>query len=63
MKILSVGTELFHEDRRTDMNKLTVAFRNISNAPKKKTLTVNSISLFRPANLCSITELTVNWKR
>jgi len=45
MKILSVGAELFHTDRRTDMTKLTVAFRNFSNAPKKKTLTVNLMCL------------------
>jgi len=38
MKLLPVGTELFHADRRTDgptdMTKLIVAFRNFANAPK-----------------------------
>jgi len=34
MKILSLGAELFRADRRTDMTKLMVAFRNFSNAPK-----------------------------
>ena len=38
MKNLPVGAELFHADRqtvrRTDMIKLTVAFRNLANAPK-----------------------------
>ena len=34
MKIRQVGTELFRADRRTDMTKLTVAFRNFVNAPK-----------------------------
>jgi hypothetical protein len=29
-----VGAVLFHADRQTDMKKLTVAFRNFSNAPK-----------------------------
>ena len=29
-----VGAELFHADRRTDMTKLIVAFRNMANAPK-----------------------------
>jgi len=29
-----VGAELFHADRRTDMMKLIVAFRKITNAPK-----------------------------
>ena len=33
IKIRSVGTELFHEDRRTDL-KLIVAFRNCAKAPK-----------------------------
>jgi len=35
MKIRSVEVELFHVDGRTDMTKLTVAFRNFANAPKK----------------------------
>jgi len=34
MKIRPVGAELFHTDRQTNMTKLTVAFRNFSNAPK-----------------------------
>jgi hypothetical protein len=35
MKIrLGVG-ELFHADWKTDMTKLTVAFRSFANAPKK----------------------------
>jgi len=45
IKILSVGAEMFHADRWKDITKLTVAFRNFSNAPKKKTLAVNLISL------------------
>jgi len=36
MNIRAVGTELFNEDGRTDMTKLTVAFRNFTNAPKKR---------------------------
>ena len=32
MKIISPGAELFDADRRTDMTKLTVAFRNFANA-------------------------------
>jgi hypothetical protein len=34
MKIRPKETE-FHADRRTDMTKLIVAFRNFANAPKK----------------------------
>jgi hypothetical protein len=34
MKIRPVGSELFLVDRRTDMTKLTVVFRNFANAPK-----------------------------
>jgi hypothetical protein len=30
MKIRPVGAELFHEDRRTDTTKLTVAFGNFA---------------------------------
>jgi len=33
MKILPEGDELFRADGRTDVTKLTVAFRNISKAP------------------------------
>jgi hypothetical protein len=31
-----VKAELIHADRQTDMKKLTVAFRNIANAPKNQ---------------------------
>ena len=36
MKIRPVGAEFFHEDRRTGMTKLIIAFRNLTIAPKKK---------------------------
>jgi hypothetical protein len=32
MKILPVGTELFHADGRTEMTKLIVTFLNFANA-------------------------------
>jgi hypothetical protein len=35
MYIHPMGAELFHEDRRTDMMKLTVVFLNFAEAPKK----------------------------
>ena len=35
MKVRPVGAELYHEDGRTDMTKLTVAFRDLAKAPKK----------------------------
>ena len=35
MKICPVGAELFHADRRTDITKVIMAFRNIANAPKE----------------------------
>jgi hypothetical protein len=34
MKIRPVGAESFHVDGRTDMTKLTAAFRNFANATK-----------------------------
>jgi hypothetical protein len=34
MKIRPGRAELFHADGRTDMTKLTVAFRNFVNVPK-----------------------------
>jgi hypothetical protein len=36
MKILPMAAELFDADGRTDMTKLTVAFRNFANAPKSE---------------------------
>jgi hypothetical protein len=37
MKILPVGAELFCANGRTEVTKLTVAFRNFANAPKNAT--------------------------
>jgi hypothetical protein len=37
----SLGAELFPADRQTDMTKLTVAFRNFVNAPKKHEPDIN----------------------
>jgi hypothetical protein len=34
MKVLPVGTELFHADGQTDITKLIAAFRKPVNAPK-----------------------------
>jgi len=42
MKIRPVGAELFHADERIDITKLTVAFCNFANAPKK----VSRVKLF-----------------
>jgi len=36
MKIRPVGDDLLRADRRTDITKLTVAFRNFANAPKNR---------------------------
>jgi len=35
MSICPVGAKSFHVDRQTDMTKLTVAFCNFANVPKK----------------------------
>jgi hypothetical protein len=43
MEIRPVGAELFHADRRRDMTKLMVAFRNFANSPKN--LYICSISI------------------
>jgi len=43
MKMCPVGTELLWTDRRTDMMKLKVAFRNFANAPKKISYTFSVI--------------------
>jgi hypothetical protein len=38
MKILALGAELLHPAGKTDMTKLTVAFRKFANAPKNRWL-------------------------
>jgi len=38
MKILPVGAEWFRADGQTDKTKLTVAFRNLAEAPTKEAL-------------------------
>jgi hypothetical protein len=38
MKIFPLGRELFHPAGKTDMTKLTVAFRKFANAPKNRWL-------------------------
>ena len=38
MKTRPVTVEFFHPNVRTDMTNLTVAFRNLENAPKKNSL-------------------------
>ena len=35
MKIRPVTAEFFHAERRKDMTRLVVAFRNFANGPKK----------------------------
>jgi len=41
-----VGAELFHADRRTDMTKLIVVFRNCGNAPKISPFCPHSVFFF-----------------
>jgi hypothetical protein len=44
MKILSVGAELLHADRRTaDMTKLIVSFCSFANVPQKNHLQFESV--------------------
>ena len=43
VKIRPVGAELFRADRQTDMTKLTVAFGNFVNAPKKITFCFSTV--------------------
>ena len=56
MKIRPVGAEMFHAERRKDMTKLIVTFRNFTNASKicheigggggpESTATVNTITV------------------
>jgi hypothetical protein len=44
-KIRPVGAELFHADRRTDMTKLIVAFRDFVKASKNQSVNHQSVKL------------------
>jgi hypothetical protein len=43
MKIRPVGAELFHEDRRTDMAKLIVAFHTFADSPKNNFFIITNL--------------------
>jgi hypothetical protein len=43
IKIRPVVAELFHADGKTDMTKLTVAFRNYANSPEISIFFVRSV--------------------
>ena len=55
MKIRSVGAELFHADGRTDMTKLTAAFRNFANASKM----IRNGEFLTVCNACNVTFIGV----
>ena len=44
MKIRSAGAQLLDVERQTDMMKLTVAFRNFTNAPKNQFTSTNHVT-------------------
>ena len=47
VEIRPVGAELLHEDRRTDMTKLIVAFRKFPNLPKRlKVFTFQAVKTY-----------------
>jgi hypothetical protein len=48
MKIQPLGAQLFYVDRRTDMMKLIVAFRNFANAPKNKHAQISNFMKIQP---------------
>ena len=48
MKIRPVGAKMFHADRRTDIKKLIVAFRNFANEPNNSCCkSVNTATPYR----------------
>ena len=44
IKICPLGAEVFHEDGRTDMTKVTEAFRNFANTPKNDSSRTYTVS-------------------
>jgi len=66
MKIRPVGVDLYlcgkrdgRMDRRTDMTKLTVAFRNFANAPRDEVTAHMSINRYTCTTVCFTTNLSV----
>ena len=55
MKTHPDGADLFHVDRRTDITKLVVSFRNFANAPKQMTDSYPCCSVGSIAILTDIT--------
>jgi hypothetical protein len=49
-----MGAELFHADRRRDMMKLIIAFRNFANAPNKDLTEIHFSPHNRPESRRSI---------
>ena len=43
MEIRSMGAELIHADRQTDMTNLIVIFRSFANAPKNSSKDIRSL--------------------
>jgi len=50
----SIGAEMFHADRGTDMMELTIAFRSFANAPKNpESSHTNTYKISENLPLCS----------
>ena len=48
MKIRPMGAEFFHGDRRMDMTKLMVIFRNFEHSPKNdKAVPIHAMKVYR----------------
>jgi hypothetical protein len=61
----AVGAELFHADggtsRQTDVTTLTVAFRNVANAPKNSTFCLQNVFvLYGPQKSKSFPDFIIN---
>ena len=57
-KIHSVGAEFFHAEKRTDMTKLTVGFRNFGNMSKNEKLLQLSKSYYQLFHLLIVDGMT-----
>ena len=65
IKVRAVVAELFHADRRTDMTKLTVAFRNFDNEPETWITFLHNVRkgplFLKQTILLSLLDFNQNW--
>jgi hypothetical protein len=65
MKIRPAGAELFHADRRTEMTKLRVTFRNFANGPKNVNSRIKLVATMVqvPSTVAQLFKCSTVWRQ